>query len=200
MPTFDKTAKFQDRDLPLSKSDFEVLLREANLAAWRLVRQFRLTSFHKDDFRQELLVELLSRVAMFNPARGTLGAFAGTVVRHRAGRIANNIRREQRFFVERFKNTMYADLKAVDIARYEGRQHQHDERDLINQFSISEIRVDLKRALARLPSSDLGLCAALIEYTPAEISRNSGRSRAGVYRAIKKIRTHMETFGISAVA
>src|SRR6266853_6632654 len=100
MPTTDKPTRSWRGLLPLSSSDLEVLLRESNSAAARLIRQLRLPSFYKEDIRQELMVDLLGRISKFNPARGAFGAFAGTVVRHRASRVANQIQREKRFFVE----------------------------------------------------------------------------------------------------
>jgi len=51
-----------------------------------------------------------------------------------------------------------------------------------------------------LSSTEASLCGELINFTPVEISKNTGRSRAGIYRAIKKIRTHMLRCGISAAA
>jgi predicted transcriptional regulator len=70
----------------------------------------------------------------------------------------------------------------------------------VQATSIIENRIDLQRALAGLSSTDISLCSELIDFTPTEISKKAGRSRAGVYRAIKNIRMHMIRSGILIVA
>lgn len=69
--------------ISLSPSDLDILRREADREAARLVRQFRLPSHERDDLRQDLLVDLIARLPGFNPDRGSLGAFAGAVMSHR---------------------------------------------------------------------------------------------------------------------
>jgi len=192
MPRISKAEEPRHANPALSSSDIDVLLRESNSAAGRLVRQFRLPADHRDDFRQDLLVDLLRRVTTFNPGRGTLGAFAGTLARHQSGRIVRRIRREQPVFVQATKPSAFS--SSIDFEG--GDAGNVDPPD--NDYLLHERRIDLKRALGELPPDDVRLCRDLIELTPTEICQHGARSRASVYRAIKRIRAHMIRRGVSA--
>ena len=198
MPALPKAPKHTRPALSLSKSDLEVLLHESELAAVRLARRVRVPTFEKDDFRQDLLVDLLGRTRSFDPTRGKLGAFAGTVIRHRASRIELRIRREKRLFVDGSKSPASNCADGTHLNDYErGAEQDHPYFQQSHEASIIETRLDLERALAGLSSTYIRLCSELIDYTPSEISKKAGRSRAGIYRAITKIRTHMVRGGIT---
>src|SRR4051812_43186587 len=81
-----------------SPEHLRVLLREAAAGAHGLVRKLRLPNHEHEDFRQDLLVDLIGRFRQFNPDRGSLGAFAGVIVRHRAERLAHRVYRERTIF------------------------------------------------------------------------------------------------------
>ena len=69
---------------------------EAGIAAARLRRRLRLPACDQDDLRQELLLDLIRRLPAYDPARGSLGAFANVVLRNQATRIAARVMRERR--------------------------------------------------------------------------------------------------------
>ena len=78
------------RQLPhhsIAPADLQVVLRESEIAAARMARKFSLPTCDRDDLRQDILVDLLGRVRTFDPKRGAFGAFVGTIVGHRAGRL-----------------------------------------------------------------------------------------------------------------
>jgi DNA-directed RNA polymerase specialized sigma24 family protein len=193
------TKRRQAADPAVVATNFNILLHEADAGAKRLARRFDLSTHDRDDIRHELLVDLLVRAQAFAPSRGSLGAFAGTIIRHRSSRIGHRIRRENRFFADMPKSRTFTDAEGAQIdSPQENAERTHE--NLTNEAAIVETRIDLQRALASLSSSDIGLCGALIDHTPTEISRSSGRSRASIYRAIKKIRTHIVDSGISIAA
>lgn len=84
------------RNRTVSRSETIILWQEASRAATRLVRRLGLARDHHDDIHQDLLLDLLLRLKWFDPLRGSLGAFAGRIVLHRATRLAARIRRERR--------------------------------------------------------------------------------------------------------
>src|SRR5690554_724601 len=84
--------------LQLSRSDLRLLFCEAHRAARRLVRRVRLPRHQLEDVQQDLLVDLLERLPAFDARRGTLGAFAGKILTHKAARLANSIRRDRTRF------------------------------------------------------------------------------------------------------
>jgi RNA polymerase sigma-70 factor (ECF subfamily) len=81
---------------PISRPDPVTLLDEADAAAARLRRRLRLPRADLDDLRQDLLVDLIRRLPAFDARRGSIGAFAGIVLRNHASRIAARLARERR--------------------------------------------------------------------------------------------------------
>ena len=81
---------------PISEPDLVTLLEEADAAASRLWRRVRLPRADLDDLRQDLLLDLIRRLPAFDARRGTIGAFAGIVLRNQASRIATRVTRERR--------------------------------------------------------------------------------------------------------
>jgi RNA polymerase sigma factor (sigma-70 family) len=184
----------------ISRADLEVFLHEADRAAAKLVRRFRLSIHDREDLCQDLLADLIGRFRWFDPSRGTLGAFAGTIVQHRATRLANRIRRERTTFTQFSVSTLSRDhdeeISGDVIAETEG--YAAIFAEISDRFVAVERRLDLGRALTKLEPDDLRLCVELINRTPNEISRSGPRSRAGIYRQIKEIRLRMSMTGISA--
>ena len=180
----------------ISPSDFQILSHEALVGARRLMRSLGVPQHDLEDIRHELLVDLIARLRWFSPDRGALGSFAGKIVKHRSTRIASRIKRERKVFVSLEAYVSEADIDCVSRAS----------PALLYPTVLAEYpqpiedRLDLRRALGGLARTELELCTALIEATPTEIGRNSGCSRAGVYRAIRRIRAHMMSNGIKAAA
>jgi RNA polymerase sigma factor (sigma-70 family) len=181
----------------ISPTDLSVLLREATAAARSLLRKLGLPSCEHEDLRQELLVDLIARLKWFDPGRGTLGVFAGTITRHRARRLANRICRERAIFVPISRGDSSSN-------RNDAKSHDSTEDGYVGALRPSydglaaiERRLDLTRALRALGPSDLNLCAGLIERTPTEISQSGECSRASVYRRLRNIRRRLVAEGFS---
>jgi hypothetical protein len=177
--------------------DVDVLSREADQAAGRLVRQFRLSHHERDDIRQDLAVDLLARLKWFDSARGTFGAFVATVVAHRAVRLANRIRREQAVFAPISTNDPIpggGGLTLGDtIAESDGYLALHGQPT--DRIAETEHRLVLERALASLPAADIRFVTALAEASPTVIGWKS--SRAGVYRRIAHTRLDLMAAGLA---
>ena len=73
--------------MPFSPSpeQLHTLLHEADAAARSLVRRMRLPRHDLEDIRQDLITDAFARLAAFDPARGSIGAFVATVMAHRFG-------------------------------------------------------------------------------------------------------------------
>jgi hypothetical protein len=188
--------------IPISDTDLDHLRREAGIAAARLVRQFRLPHHERDDLRQDLLVDLIARLKSFESARGTLRAFAGTVVAHQARRLADRIRRERMVFALVSLDDPLPDSDGATVGDmiaeadgYAALLGQPTDR-----FAEVERRLDLDRVLSTLPRSAVALCAALALRTPTEISRNGIGARATIYREVREIRLRLLTAGFSVPA
>mgnify|MGYP001451786420 FL=1 len=79
----------------LSLADLALLHPIAEREARRVCRIARLPAQEREDIRQDLLLDLLTRLPAFDPARGSLEAFATVCFRHRGIRLAARIRRER---------------------------------------------------------------------------------------------------------
>ena len=74
--------------IEISPDDIETVIREADAAAQRLRRKLCLPVYEREDLGQDLLVDLLRRLPGYDPARGSIGAFANIVLRNECARIA----------------------------------------------------------------------------------------------------------------
>jgi DNA-directed RNA polymerase specialized sigma24 family protein len=188
--------------VPLSDTDLALLFHEADVAAARLVRRLRLPTHEREDIRQDLLVDLISRINGFDPTRGSLGAFAGTVIAHRATRLTHRLQRERAVFApvsldDPLAGTEDATLgdTIADSSGYSAMVGQP-----IDRVAAVEHRLDLDRALGTLRRSDLALCARLVHRTPTELSQDGLGSRASLYRQVHEIRLRLMTGGLSDAA
>ncbi len=196
----DQPSRTKDDAFSISPVDLCVLLREATMAARGLVRRLGLPGHEQEDLRQELLVDLIARLKWFDPARGTLNAFANVIIRHRAGRLAKRINIERAIFAPTSlkessahdPNVASAFDSVMEAHGYiPGLAHPHD------RFATIDRRLDLGRALGKLRPRDRNLCVKLAEQTPAELSRSGTFSRATLYRRLKDIRLRLLVEGIS---
>ena len=185
---------------PISRSDLQILLHEADVAARRLSRQLRLSRDDLADLRQDLLVDLIARLKSFDPTRGSLGAFAGTVVAHRAARLAARICRDRSMFAPVSLDDPLPDTGGTTsvgdtIAESGGFSAMMGQPT--DKIANANRRLDLDQALGTLRQSDLALCAHLIHRTPTELSHEGLGSRASLYRQVHEIRLRLMTAGLS---
>ena len=184
----------------LSPADLDLLRREADIAAARLVRQFLLPRHERHDLRQDLLVDLIIRLKAFDPTRGTLGAFVGTVVVHQAGRLANRIRRERAMFPPISLDDQHVNSGGLTlgdtIAEADGYAALMGQP--ADRYAGLERRLDFQRALSSLEPSNLRLCTGLVDRSPTELSQLGIGGRASVYRQVREVRLQLLAAGISA--
>jgi DNA-directed RNA polymerase specialized sigma24 family protein len=184
----------------ISSADLHVLLHEADRAARRFLWKLRLPASDLDDIRQELLVDLISRVRGFDPERGSLGAFANIVLSNRATELATKIKRARSVF------------GAVPISLDEpvpgcpgitrGDTFSEDEGvaalwgQSVDPFTAAERRIDVARGVNRLDAGEQTLCAALTEANIPDLAASGHGSRTGLYRQLKELRYALTAFGL----
>lgn len=183
----------------LSPSDLQVLQREADVAARRLRRQLRLPHDDLDDLRQDLLLDVIARLGSFDPTRGSLGAFVGTVMAHRATRIAAKAKRERLLYGISLDEPMAGmdgasrgDLIAEDegLAAVLGQP--------TDAFTAVERRLDIERGLGCLAPGDDALCVALSHTTVDQLAAAGQGARSSLYRRVKEIRFCLMATGLQA--
>lgn len=188
--------------LAISASDLQLLLFEADAEARRLVRRLRLPRAEIGDIRQDLLVDLIARLPAFAPERGSLGAFAGLVLRNQATRIAAKIKRERAAF-----GAVPVSLDEEQPGRDGGTRGEltAEEDGLsawlgqpVDAFAAVEQRLDVERGLGTLDPRDGSLCAALAHTTIERLAAQGRGSRSTLYRRLENIRLALIAHGLEA--
>lgn len=170
----------------------ELILGEAARLARRLAHRLGLAADHADDLRQELLVDLLERLARFDASRSPFTAFARLVMRHHAATLAERWIRELRRPVR----------PLVDDA-----QHHDDDCDVVQDdgvddtaFAAAVTRVDLGRTRAGLPPALRETCTALDGRDPGEAAALHSASRATFYRRVAGLRLELLSWDLQPSA
>jgi len=185
--------------LQLSRPDLQLLLSEAHCAAWRLVRRMRLPRHQLEDVRQDLLLDLLERLPAYDTRRGTLGAFAGKILTHKAARLAKSIWRERLLLGG---EPVSLDESVAGFARVELIPEEQGLAAFFCQntdaFARIERRLDLVSALGALDNDDLRLCAELYHATADRLAARGRAPRSSLYRRLKRIRLELMAAGLAA--
>lgn len=184
----------------LSPSDLHLLLEEADAAARRLRRSLRLPASELDDLRQDLLVDLLARLRGYDPARGSLGAFANIVLRHRAAVIAARARRERALFHDR-PTEIEAVLSEGDGVTPADRMSEADSLiafygQRADPIAAAERRIAIGQALGRLRSGERRICLAVGATPPGRLAPALGISRATLHRRVRALRCALLAHGL----
>jgi DNA-directed RNA polymerase specialized sigma24 family protein len=187
---------------PLSPSELHLLRHEADVAARRLMRQLRLKSSDLADVRQDLLVDALARLKGFDPQRGALGAFLGTVMANKATRIALQVKAQRRLYGA---HPLSLDDPSPDtegatrgnvIAEADGYAALCGQPT--DAFAAVGQRIDLERRLGILTAIDRTLCAQLTWATVEELASQGRGARSSLYRHVKNIRLALTAVGLRA--
>ena len=149
------------------------LIQQAEIRASRLVACSGFTRDDWEDLRQDLLLDYLERVPLFDSRRGEPRGFMFGVVRHRAAQLAA----EQRRRVQALANNGGAARLRVAV--------NHD------------LRLDVAAVVARLPEHLRMIAEMLSERTPREVANLTGKSRSRVYQMIAEIREAFKEAGVS---
>ncbi|MDK9720420.1 MAG: hypothetical protein OEL53_04465 [Rhodospirillales bacterium] len=183
----------------ISPEDLHLIQYEADAAARRLRRTLGLSPDDTADLRQELLLDVIARLRSFDPARGSLGAFVGTVMAHRASRLAAQIRNERRHSGGSLDEPLAgADGGCrVDLVGEEDRLATLYGQPT-NAFAAIERRIEIERGLGCLDRKDRVLCAALSHATPDQLAIAGRGVRSSLYRRVREIRFRLMAVGLQA--
>lgn len=174
--------------LAISPSDLFTILREADAAARRLRRRLGMPRTEIDDLRQDLLVDLIRRLAAFDAHRGSLAAFAGIVLRNRAARIALDLARERRRTGGALLPLDASDGDGVPLVeRIGARDHA----------SAVEHRIDVARGFAALPPRDRLFCIVAAACPLRRLAERGLGSRTGLHRRLHDVRVRLAAHGLA---
>lgn len=181
----------------LGNHELHILLKEAKREAARLCHRLPDHEFDREDFVQDLLAELLQRLAQYDRSRGDLGAFAGIVVRHRGTRLRAQYWRRRR--------TRGAAHLPLDTADEEGLPLAEilPESRGIWFFGDAEPRLKVECAaavetvLGSLDATERKLCEALSSRPVRSLVGTGWGSRSTIYRRIAALRPVFLACGVS---
>jgi RNA polymerase sigma-70 factor (ECF subfamily) len=185
---------------PISEPDLVTIMAEADAAAARLRRRLGLPRADLDDLRQDLLLDLIRRLPAFDVRRGSIGAFAGIVLRNQASRIATRIARERRAAGGRMLSLDERGADGISIADRLGENdslsawHGH----CVALEAVIDARIDLARALGALRARDRSLCAAVTQFPIRGLVGRGFGSRATLYRRLRNLRCVLAAHGARA--
>lgn len=146
------------------------VMRQAEVRASRLVRNYGFTPDDWDDLRQELLLDYLRRHPKFDPERGNHQGFACGVLRHHAAKLATA---NSRAGVACEQPDDQCEIRICTTSGIE---------------SEIDLRIDVEAVLSQLPEHLQRLAKQLAEMSPREVSRETGKSRSRIYQWIAELR------------
>ena len=185
--------------IELSPDDIETIIREADAAAQRLRRKLCLPLCEREDLGQDLLVDLLRRLPAYDPARGSIGAFANIVLRNQSSRLAMRHHRQRR--------AQGGSLLSLEVPLAGTREPVGDtltEDDGLAAWhgqiccaaAVTELHRALQTALARLPAEDRRFCAALAHRPVTALAAEGFGSRSALYRRLADLRHVLTAHGL----
>jgi RNA polymerase sigma-70 factor (ECF subfamily) len=186
----------------LEPKHVQIITSEAAAAARRLQRKLGSPVCEQEDLAQDLLVDLLRRLPAFDPAKGSLGAFSGLILRNQASRIAMKIMRERRAVGGA---TVSLDAPAGEddprplveaISDTQGLAAWHGQN--LSEAEKQQGRISIETALAQLPHCGQRLCAALSANSVNTLCKGGFGSRSAIYRRIAELRVVLTAYGLGA--
>jgi DNA-directed RNA polymerase specialized sigma24 family protein len=186
--------------IKLSPDDIETIISKADTAARRLRRRLGLPVCDREDLGQDLLIDLLRRLPAFDPARGSLGAFAGLVLRNQSSRIAIRIMRERRaqggglLSLDAPSGSEDQRPLAETIGEDDGLSAWHGQAT--NAYAFTEQHQAVQTAISQLPPEDRRLCAALAHRPVSALASEGFGSRSTLYRRLADLRHVLTAHGL----
>ena len=185
--------------IELSPDDIETIIHDADAAAQRLRRKLCMPICEREDLGQDLLVDLLRRLPAYDPARGSIGAFANIVLRNQSSRIAMRHHRQRR--------AQGGSLLSLEVPLAGTREPVGDtltEDDGLAAWhgqtccaaAVTELHHALQAALARLSAEDRRFCAALAHRPVTALAAEGFGSRSALYRRLADLRHVLTAHGL----
>jgi len=155
-----------------------VAMAAAGHRAGKLARHISDPARDRDDHRQEILVDLISRAGRFDPARGSWGAFVTVVTRNAT-----------RGMLARYTGMITVAPAEVEVLGDIAQAHAE---------TACAARIDTTALLQRLPASLLPvLMGVAAEGGVTDAQRASGMPAASFYRALRQLRLRLIAGGLA---
>jgi DNA-directed RNA polymerase specialized sigma24 family protein len=127
-----------------------------------------------EDIEQELMYEVLLCLHKFDETQGELEHFIRKILARRSVNLLQSF-------------TCVKRGTFVNFREYTESKISNSHNDNFDENTIDDYLIDMNRLMDYLPGKLKALCILLKSYSVAETSRITGKSRASLYRALKRI-------------
>ncbi len=159
-----------------------------------------------EDLEQDLMLHLLTRMDKFDPSRASFQTFINRVVEAGVRDIIDSRQAKRRglgietallTLTDDAEDTGEASVTWEGEAGIDGRAADSLGHALCFMDDLN-LRLDVERAIKKLPQSLQEICQRLGRETQVEIATDMEQSRIGLYRLITTIRETFEEMGLGA--
>lgn len=172
---------------PASRADDAFVFRQADRRSNELVRRGRILPDDREDFRQELILDILEQGHHFDPHRGTWSAFVCRLMRNRSETLAQLEQRRRN--VERSAATFDQDDREEQPVRRLAEGDCSAERAFV-------VRTEINLVLSRLPDDLRTLADQLCWMDLDEIARVRGVSKQWLHLLKRRLRRAFIAAGV----
>jgi RNA polymerase sigma factor (sigma-70 family) len=162
----------------------DYVLERITFRARQLAIKFRLPDDRRDDFSQEMVVEVLKAAKRFDPnGSATWHTYASRVLDLACKKLAQKECRR----IQRESGRPIGLSDSGDGAPSAINNPVHEGKDDLLQL---ELRLDIEVVLERMPKRLRKVCRLLMELSPTEAAEELGIHRNSIYPLIAKARTY----------
>ena len=158
--------------------------------AGQLVTRDRIGQSDREDFEQDLKLDLLQRLAKFDPALGRWNAFVCTVTEHYVATFLQRQRAQKRGAGQTLVSLSRILSSPCGPQVESGRGIPSRLSEPVSHYQIQsiELALDVETILVRLPDDLQGLCRRLETDTVRETARRAGIPRTTLHDRLAKLR------------
>ena len=199
--TFDRRAVSHDREthpshpqqqtnkLPAEQLIDDYALERIDFRVRRMAGQFDLSEDEQEDYRHDMVVELLGAFDRFDPGKAKRETFVNRVL-DKFVKYAIRTRCTHR------RRVCDSPISFDDIAPGYQPVVNDSRAGQLDEQGQRELRLDMKTAVARMPERLQRVCRLLMEFDPAEAAEQLGICRQSIYRNIAEIRQYLDAAGL----
>ncbi len=188
---------------------FEAAVNAARVRTHQLAARHGFSPVEREDFQQELMLDLLEHRHQFDPAKGSPGTFTGMVSKHRAVELLDGLIKQRMRYTD-FDTASKMMGAANDPEMGMSKANSADDcidainfkRDPDHDFFTDGMAMhDLQAAIAFMNGEQSALLDLLTDHSDiASACVASGLSTASFYRRVHELRMHLRMFGLREVA
>ncbi|MDG4601242.1 MAG: hypothetical protein P9C48_08725 [Defluviicoccus sp.] len=183
----------------LTEEFVRIALAKADHHARTIARRLGRTNADVDDFRHDLLLEVVRRARAYSARRAAWSTFVELVVRNAAAELASRLIEERRVVSRSIDEPI---ARAQDAALAHGELLPTEAGmaafwgGIKDPFDAVESRIDIERFVQGLPDPLQRICRLLQTETPMVAQQRSGLSPAEFYRALHELRMRLRAIGL----